>query len=263
MPIMKRSKPPKFDVYALSSVDKEIINLVSADAAELEGITKSAAILAPFREKYLPRTSSGNTIVKLMVAGGDGVKTGLAQLCASLAGGINWRPRYSNGQDVLEYLDVVLLEHNIFIDFGSASILQMLGDFDSVVSVIKEAAEGLRGSFDQETLANLRIEAEYGGRLLKQFEFSAEKGRDAWEPAANLTRYIRGNWCVLSNQQVVWRCLWALCDASKGWPDCCEQGGESMHVVNGEASRLRMGTISLIDRITAEWEEEDAARNGA
>lgn len=256
----KKPKVTKIELYPGSEEERETINLIANDIADSTGSSKSQVILGEFLEAHTPKTAQGKAFLIHLTRDGGSVREMLASLCARMAAGINWRPAYSNGREILEFVDSAMLSNNIRVDWCNSAHHHMVNSFDSVVGAVKDAAKRAEEAGDPDT-RNLQREAEYGEALLREFRCAQKEGCD--EPAANLTRFMLANWRALSEVQMVWRCLASLCDASKYWPDTIEENRQIIHVRGARIAKLRLDAIDLVDRVTIEWEREEAERSGS
>lgn len=247
----------KIELYPSSDFERNAINLVAGDMADVGAITKSQVILGTFLTKTLPSTEMGMFVLENLVRDGGSVKLVLTSLCAKMAAGTNWEPAYSNGYELLSFIDDKLLGHHIRVDWTNEAHHHMMDSFARFTESMEVAARRAKaaGSADSHTLEG---EAAYAKDLLREWRSGEESGYA--EPAANLTRLIRSNWETLQRNQMVWRCLTSLLDASTGWPDYVDRDGKRIHVRSTCAADLRLQTIDLIKRVTKAWEIEDAEK---
>lgn len=253
-----KGKMSKIEFYPASDQEREEVNLLANDLADVTGSNRSAVVLGEFVANHTPSTEQGKMLFRRISRDGGKVKDALSSVCSRMASGIDWRPAYGNGRAILTHIDGVMLSNDIQVDRAHPALAHMLDSLGFVVAVVEDAAKRAadEGSLDARTLA---CEASYGENLLREYRYGCEAGYD--EPAANIARYMLANWRVLSDCQMVWRCMTSLCEASKYWPDyvALEDGG-ALHLRGATAAKLRLDTIDFIDRVTQEWEEEDAGR---
>lgn len=253
----KKGRPPKLELYPASEEEKNTINLIAGDLAEVNGTSKSQVILDGFLKANTPTTDNGKFILNALVWDGGSVKDTLSVLCSNMASGSNWEPAYSNGYELLEFINSKFLENYIKVDWSNGACNHMLNCFESIVTAMNGAYEAARDEASPDWFTISR-EARFAAGLYD--EFCSGKKDGYAEPASNLTSFIKANWSVLERNQMVWRCLTTLCDATMGWPDYADHDGQRIHVRSPRAAELRLQTIDLIERITKGWEAEKAEK---
>lgn len=261
MQIAKRPKPPKIEVYPKDEKEKAILNLVTADAAELGNTTKSAVVLNPVRERYLPQSKRGLALVEMM-ADHDGVQGALMHLYIHSERRFDLEdPRGKSAVEALGFLNDATLNYKLTIEPGSQKAKETATELRALSNIMAKTdiwtvQEGIALSAKE-----LDTEVSRGRELADELDSALEDS--AHVPAWEICGYLVNSQPLLGHLPVFHRTVSNLCAAICEWPDIKYVDGEPFHMVNPNGSRLRTDTIALINKLTSRWDAEDAVADAA